>query len=1140
MSRLDITGTAHGQLLVDADGRECWEITGAETLRPFLVSLVSSSDVWAFISTSGGLTAGRVDSSRALFPYETDDRLHHAAGTTGALTLLRVGEALWQPFDPRGLAPGRERLLRKAAEGHWFEREERAPDLGLCFRERWTTAPRFGLVRRCSLTSFGEGPTAAVELLDGLRNLMPADVPPRAQEAISTLVDAYKRSELLPGGVALLSMDAHLSDQAAPAEALRCNLVWRRGLEGAQTVLSEDAVADFRAGRASRDRRLWFGERHACFVRAIVDPRGAAVTWDLVGEVHLDHVALVHLLQALRQDDVRKRLDADIAEGARALRANIASADGLQHSADRRACVHHFANVVFNNMRGGVFAHDLDVFVPDLRDFLAERNRLVATRHAAFVDGLPQRIAHPLLVARAEAEGDPQLVRLCMEYLPLVFSRRHGDPSRPWNAFSIHLYDDDGRQRYAYEGNWRDIFQNWEALCRSFPGFLIPVISKFVNASTVDGFNPYRITRAGVDWEVPDPDDPWSNIGYWGDHQVVYLFRLLEAAQAHQPGSVRRLLDRAWFSSADVPYRIRPYDRLCLDAKDSIEFDAAAHERAVARADDIGGDGLLVHDDAGVALVSLLEKLLVCVLARLSNLVVDGGIWMNTQRPEWNDANNALVGQGLSVVTLAQLRRALDFLATLVEGTGSHAVSGPVQAWFSDVAAALSDRRALQAAAGGSLDPSARRALLDALGTAFSVYRDAVYGSVPTDQSRVTDAEVVALCRDALAWVDHSLASNRRPDGLFHSYNLLQLDEGGARIRHLYEMLEGQVNLLGSGLLSATECVSLLDAMYDSRLYRPDQHSFMLYPFRDRPAFLDRNALSDDRLRAEPLLSAIADAGLPGFVARDDAGTWRFDADFDNADALADALDNLARDPAWTQPVAEGRQRALDAYEATFDHLSFTGRSGTMTKYEGLGSIYWHMVSKLLVAVQECWQRAVDAADPAAADLADRYTRVRAGLSFNKSVVEYGAFPTDPYSHTPWHLGAQQPGMTGQVKEELLTRLRELGVRVRAGCLCFEPGLLRRRELVPSPTTWRFVGRGGDEQSIAVPHQALAFTLAQVPVVLAVQAGPAHMELAWTDGRVDAVEGTQLDADRTAALFARDGRVRSLRVFVPADRVGLP
>ena len=41
----------------------------------------------------------------------------------------------------------------------------------------------------------------------------------------------------------------------------------------------------------------------------------------------------------------------------------------------------------------------------------------------------------------------------------------------------------------------------------------------------------------------------------------------------------------------------------------------------------------------------MVEKLLVLLMAKLSNFIPSGGIWMNTQRPEWNDANNALVGK---------------------------------------------------------------------------------------------------------------------------------------------------------------------------------------------------------------------------------------------------------------------------------------------------------------------------------------------------------------------------------------------------------------------------------------------------------------------------------------------------------------
>jgi hypothetical protein len=1119
--------SVYGDLKRDAAGNEYWEVHGIEAMPPFLVSLVSDSDVWAYISTVGGLTAGRRESGRCLFPYETDDRLHHAAGRTGPLTLIRVAGALWQPFDARGPGPGRTRVLRKAAEGHWLELEERAPDLGLVFRQRWTTSRQFGLVRRCTL----EGSAESVELLDGLLNLMPAGVQPRAQEALSALVDAYKRSELIADNVGLYAMDALLSDQAAPAEALRANVVWRRGLPAAQTLLTADAVRDMRAGRATPTQPLQVGQRGAYLVRATVHPAAGPVDWDLIGDVHLDHAGVVGLLHTLQSTPApRTLLDADLHAGAARLIANIASADGLQHTADRAASVHHFANVTFNNMRGGVFAQDHQVDRDDLTAFLTERNRVLAERFAPWLEALPPQLPHPVLVEQAEHHGDPQLVRLCLEYLPLVFSRRHGDPSRPWNAFSIRLRHPDGRIRYSYEGNWRDIFQNWEALCRSFPDFLVPIIAKFVNASTRDGHNPYRILREGVDWEVPDPEDPWANIGYWGDHQIVYLFRLLEAAEAHAPGSVRRLLGKDWFSSADVPYRIRSYAALCRNAKDSIEFDEAAHEQAERRRSALGGDGRLVADGRGaVLLTNLFEKLLISVLAKLSNLVVDGGIWMNTQRPEWNDANNALVGQGLSMVTLMQLRRALAFLQALVEGTGAHALSEPVHRWLDATRGIL----AQPSPTSGPVSPEHRRQILDQLGTAFSEYRAHIYVSVSDRRVPVDSGGVVELCGHALRWLDHTIHTNRRSDGLFHSYNLLSLQPGRARVEPLYEMLEGQVNVLASGVLAPAEAVSVLEAMFRSRLYRSDQHSFLLYPFRSRPRFLERNVLAESSVQSTPLLAALSESGANPVLCRDANGQWHFHADLTNAADLSRALDTLATRPEWAQAVLDGRDAVLDAYEATFQHLQFTGRSGTMYKYEGLGCIYWHMVSKLLLAVQECWQAAADQQAPEAAALAELYYKVRRGLSFNKTVAEYGAIPTDPYSHTPAHLGAQQPGMTGQVKEEILTRFRELGVRVVDGRLGFCPALLRRRELLDAPSSWRCLGPGGEPVELALPAESLAWTYAQTPIILSVGGSTPSIRVEWSDGRVEEVPDRWLDSSTTRALLSRTGAVSALRVCVP-------
>jgi hypothetical protein len=99
---------------------------------------------------------------------------------------------------------------------------------------------------------------------------------------------------------------------------------------------------------------------------------------------------------------------------------------------------------------------------------------------------------------------------------------------------------------------------------------------------------------------------------------------------------------------------------------------------------------LVLDGDGEVHQVTLLEKLLVPLLAKLGNLVIDGGIWMNTQRPEWNDANNALVGQGLSMVTLYYLRRYVRFLQELLESeTTPVELSAEVGVWLRETADAL-------------------------------------------------------------------------------------------------------------------------------------------------------------------------------------------------------------------------------------------------------------------------------------------------------------------------------------------------------------------------------------------------------------------------------------------------------------------
>ncbi len=734
---------------------------------------------------------------------------------------------------------------------------------------------------------------------------------------------------------------------------------------------------------------------------------------------------------------------------------------------------------------------------------------------------------------------DPQLERLAYEYLPITFGRRHGDPSRPWNNFSINVKDANGDRLLAYQGNWRDIFQNWEALLFSYPEFIESVIAKFVNASTMDGYNPYRISEQGIDWEVEEPDNPWSHIGYWGDHQIIYLQKLLELSNDFHPDRLRSLLRRPIFSYANIPYRIATFEAQLEDPKSTVRFDHALAETIEQRTAAMGADGKLILSNSGeVYQVNLLEKLLVPLLSKLGNLVIDGGIWLNTQRPEWNDANNALVGHGLSMVTLYYMRRYVRFLQQLLaQETEVFTLSSEVHQWLDDTAVALSKLRPLLG--GDPVSAHQRYESLAELGQAASRYRRTIYqqDSFSNTLDQRPD-QIVSMLGDALASIDHSIANNRRDDGLYHAYNLLNLRDEAVTVATLYPMLEGQVAALSAGAIAPKEAVKVLEALFDSQVYRPDQHSFMLYPDRQLPGFLAKNQIPAEQLEAIPLLQHMLAAGDERIILRDAEGCYRFNADFTNFGDLENRFTELAR--VYGKELEAAREPLQELYETVFRHREFTGRSGTMFGFEGLGSIYWHMVSKLMLAVLENFFAAMDGDADAntCRQLGQLYYRIREGIGFNKSPAEYGAFPTDPYSHTPKNTGARQPGMTGQVKEEVLSRFGELGLRVIEGAVRFQPDLLRAREFNAEPREFRYLDVDGNWQTIAVPGAALAFTWCQVPIVYKLaDVSEATLTVIRDNGEELQLSQLGLPNEESHELFQRSGRIRRLTVTFGKERL---
>ena len=1119
---------------VEMPGGKFYKIENYDRLPPFFMSIVSSSNHWMFISSTGGLSAGRVSAEQSLFPYYTDDKLTENNENTGhkAILLVTRGErtSLWEPFSERFRGSYQiERNLYKNVPGTVLVFEENNLSLELSYRYAWRTSDTFGFVKTSWLTNSGDS-ACRIELVDGMQNILPANITSLTQNTFSPLLDAYKRSELDPGtGLAIFALNSTLTDLAEPSESLLGTTVLQLGLDKADYLLSSTQLENFRAGMGVKPETELRGRRCAYFVHTTLELRpGMERAWHLVADVSQDSAAMVRLSNRLRGDRSKlgEELEQDIARNDMNLAKIVASADGLQVSRDPLCTAHHFANVMFNVMRGGIFANGYDIDTDDFMEFVSVRNPAILTEHAEFFAGLPPEMDILELHARAEAGSREDLIRLSYSYLPLSFSRRHGDPSRPWNRFAIDIKKQDGSLKLGYEGNWRDIFQNWEALAYSYPEYIEGMICTFLNATTADGYNPYRITRDGIDWEIPEPNNPWANIGYWSDHQIIYLQKLMEISTKVHPGKVQSFLSRPIFSTANVPYRVKPYTELLENPFNTIDFHWELHQAIDQQAQELGTDHKLVHAANGKVLhVTLAEKLLTLLLAKLVNFVPEGGIWMNTQRPEWNDANNALVGKGLSVVTLCYLRRTIVFCKELLHQSGliSAQLSLELQKLFSQIFQILNE---YQGTLTGSFSDEGRRAMMDALGQAGSDSRWQYYSQgLSGECTSIPVTDIVAFLDLAGQYVEHSLRANKRSDNLYHAYNILHLGPAAASIGHLNEMLEGQVAILSSGMLSGEESLLLLESLRQSKLYRADQHSYVLYPDRELPGFLEKNCLTPAQVNGLDLVSALVKASDRSLFVRDEDGKYHFSGQIHNLKDVTRAL--AALPDQYAELIEQDSGEIQSLFETIFHHSEFTGRSGTFFAYEGLGSIYWHMVSKLLLAVQETIVRT--RSEPSARALIEKYTDIRKGLSFHKTPGVYGAFPTDPYSHTPKGQGAKQPGMTGMVKEEILTRQMELGYSVDNGCLVFDLLLLDRNELLAEPVEFEYRNVQGGREQMKLPANAIGYTICQVPVVL--QASEAAcMTVHLSDGSTQQSNGYVLDSVNSRHIFQRDGIVHHLVV----------
>jgi len=192
--------------------------------------------------------------------------------------------------------------------------------------------------------------------------------------------------------------------------------------------------------------------------------------------------------------------------------------------------------------------------------------------------------------------------------------------------------------------------------------------------------------------------------------------------------------------------------------------------------------------------------------------------------------------------------------------------------------------------------------------------------------------------------VDESIRANERADGLYHAYNLVEFGGRGGIPVQRFACDAGR-----SGGDFGRQCS--LRRRVVARVVRiaaePDvprqPATYMLYPDRRLPRFLEKEQIPASAVSRSALFKRLLADGNTQLIERDVAGVCHFHPRITNAGDVQVILSQLA---------AAGYARQVNASHVgpgairkMFDHRSFTGRSGTFFGYEGLGCIFWHMVS---------------------------------------------------------------------------------------------------------------------------------------------------------------------------------------------------
>lgn len=381
-------------------------------------------------------------------------------------------------------------------------------------------------------------------------------------------------------------------------------------------------------------------------------------------------------------------------------------------------------------------------------DWFEAKRKEAAALTQALTDAVDTRTADPVFDAYCRQTyldnllrgGVPMFFRAGGRSAPFyLYSRKHGDPEREYNAFSL------GSEYYAQgNGNFRDVNQNRRSDVLFYPELGDAGIRSFYELLQSDGYNPLVITASTFQMEAAAAEavcaalpqsaraeiqrlltqsftpgrlamqlegcglseerqaaflaecicsaanDPNADFGegYWCDHWTYHL-DLIDRYLAVFPENKEALLfgprDLRWYETRAF---VNPRSKRYLLTGDGLRQYHALDEKRKAKT-----PRRWLHTAQGeTARSSLMEKIVVLCALKTATLDAAGmGIEMEGGKPGWYDALNGLPGLlGSSMAESCELARLLAFARqALTECGGALTLYTEMAQLLTDVDAAL-------------------------------------------------------------------------------------------------------------------------------------------------------------------------------------------------------------------------------------------------------------------------------------------------------------------------------------------------------------------------------------------------------------------------------------------------------------------